>query len=214
MPLDCLLREQNWAQPRAEHVTVDRCGRMALLLDDRQRGDKVKTGYNQGAEVSMVVTKRVMKFLLDESDAGDLLIPLTPARFRRTWASTLNELGLCDLGPPHGIRHAGAAHFVSDGGDLDEVRLSPPSVQRYTKGHVPVRKLASRGERFWEAPAATMAMGLASSTVGSRPLATRLVAMLDGVKGDTVDLGVYSSSTVHPEVGEPQMGRAARARRL
>ena len=35
LQLDGWLREQDWAQLRPEHVSVDRGGRMALLLGDR-----------------------------------------------------------------------------------------------------------------------------------------------------------------------------------
>ena len=70
-------------------------------------------------------------------------------------------MGLPGMGPPHAIRHSGAASFVAGGGCLEAARRkgrwqTAAALQRYTKTHVLVSQLAKmsaaqlrEGEGFW-----------------------------------------------------------------
>ena len=224
LQLDCWLREQDWAMLRGRDVTLGHQGKVALLLGDREAGEKVKTGANQGAEVEHVVTKAILSVLVENTEADDLVFATTPERFRREWWKVLKALGLESLGPPHGIRHAGAAHYVANGGDLEVARrrgrwATSGALQRYTKTHVLVRRLATlsdeqvlAGQKFWERPAATMARALRKSPAGGTTIVERLVRRLGGLRGDAVNLGAVASCA-RPEVGKPRYGIGASLRR-
>ena len=198
---------------------------MALLLGDRSRGEKIKTGSGQGVEVLMTVTKCILQTLSEGLSDDELVIPITPDKYRRSWQASLRRLGLEALGPPHGIRHAGAAQYVANGGDLEIARrrgrwTTSSALQRYTKTHVLIRRRALlqqdqvlRGERFWQAPGLAIATALEKSKAAHRPLTVRLVRALSELQNDAIDLGC-ASSQARPEVGQPRpRGRALLRRR-
>ena len=224
LQLDCWLREQDWAMLRGRDVTVGHHGKVALLLGDRESGEKVKTGANQGAEVEHVVTKAFLSVLVNDTARDELIFATTPERFRREWWKILKALGLESLGPPHGIRHAGAAHYVANGGDLEVARrrgrwATSGALQRYTKTHVLVQRLAAlsenqvlAGQKFWERPGASMAKALRRSPASGMKIVERIVQRLGCLRGDSVDLGA-ATARAKPEVGKPKFGMAAARRR-
>eukprot|EP00959_Pyramimonas_sp_CCMP1952_P030883 647594-Pyramimonas_sp.AAC.1 len=63
-----------------------------------------------------------MKVLISDLAPDDCVFPITPDKYRRECNRSLVRLGLEQFGPRHGLRHAGAAHFVAGGGDLEVAR--------------------------------------------------------------------------------------------
>ena len=222
--LDGWLREQDWAQLRRSSVSTDASGRVALLLGDRMRGEKVKTGSGQGVELETELAKAIMRCLTRDLGSDDLVFPITPDKYRRSWSAALSRIGYDDFGPPHAIRHTGAAHYVANGGDLETARrrgrwTTASALQRYTKTHVLVQRRAMMkekdihlGEKFWQAPGAAMAAALEKSKAARRPLAARLIVELEALSGDAVPLGV-AGVTPRVEAGRPKTGAKALHRR-
>ena len=164
LSFDCFLREQDWQGLVARDCARDPNGNIALLFGVRERGEKVKTGSNQGVVIKDRTTAKLMHALLDSLQSDDMVFPMTATAFRRQWWQILKAMGLEFCGPPHNLRHAGAATFVEEKGDLEECRRRGrwsvmSSVQRYTKVHwlgrhraqVPPRLLAA-GRSFWTNP--------------------------------------------------------------
>eukprot|EP00959_Pyramimonas_sp_CCMP1952_P258649 5406752-Pyramimonas_sp.AAC.1 len=61
------------------------------------------------------------------------------------WQASSKRLGLDALGPPRGIRRAGAAQHVAGGGDLETARgrgrwATSSALQRCTKAHVLIQR--------------------------------------------------------------------------
>ena len=204
-------------------MSTDRSGRMALPLGDRSRGEKVKTGSGQGVELMTELAKGIMRCLIDGLAPDDCVFPITPDKYRREWNASLNRIGMQQFGPPHGLRHAGAAHFVAGGGGLEVARRrgrwnTSSALQRYTKSFILIarRSIMSDtnlldGEEFWRAPGVAMAEALEKSKVARRPLTTRLTCTLRGLQGDSLPLG--STSELRPEVARPRSGLKAQIRR-
>ena len=157
---DLFAREQDWVFLRAEDVAGDGAA-VSLLFGRRERGERSKTGFMQGAVVGSPFIGSVVEHLASLRDPVDPLFDLGQGAFRRLWWAALERLGLQRVGPPHRLRHTGAGEFVSRGGSLEQARrrgrwAALGSVQRYTKTHFVVRSRASlteaqrrEGERFW-----------------------------------------------------------------
>ena len=58
----------------------------------------------------------------------ELVFPITAAHFRMRWWQALTDLGIQHCGPPHNLRHSGAAEFVAAGHPLS--RAMEPRQQR------------------------------------------------------------------------------------
>jgi hypothetical protein len=135
----------------------------------------------------VVLTDQTVKDMLRAITAklasDEKVFPLSAENFRKTWWRVLRELDLEFCGPPHNLRHAGAAVFVEQGGELEECRrrgrwLQLSSVQRYTKTHWLVRhrakvndKVASLGARFWASPRKVLKQVMSSTPLGQKLLA-------------------------------------------
>ena len=99
-------------------------------------------------------------------------------------------------GPPHNLRHSGAACFVESGGALEQARrrgrwASPGSVQRYTKTHFLVRHRArvpppvlAEGSQFWRSPARSFLKALRMGAAAETYLGKQLVKGIDVIKVD------------------------------
>ena len=179
LSLDCFLREQDWEHLRKDGITIDAHFNTALLFGVRERGEKVKTGTNQGVIISDSLVAALTRVLHGATPKNETVFPLTSASFRATWWRALRMMNLEWCGPPHNLRHSGAADYVAAGYGLEQCRrrgrwLSPNSVQRYTKLHFLVRHRARlsedvrlSGELFWSNPAASFARALKRSPARS-----------------------------------------------
>eukprot|EP00959_Pyramimonas_sp_CCMP1952_P246267 5147231-Pyramimonas_sp.AAC.1 len=129
------------------------------------------------------------------------------------------------MGPPHGTRRAGAAHYVANCRDLEYARRrgrwnTASALQRHIKTHVLIRRRAELhqqqildGESFWASLGKAMAAAIRSSPAAKSPFAVRLAETLWQLKWDGVDLGVISSQAMRAEVGCPSSGVKAATRR-
>ena len=185
LSFDCFLREQDWEMLIKSDVAIDNTGRTALLFGVRERGQKVKTGTNHGVIVEHDLARRLLHAALEGLDQADRVFPFSAQSFRKVWWAALRDLSLEHCGPPHNLRHSGAAHFVEQGGDIELCRrrgrwLAASSVQRYTKTHWLVRHRARMqptllrlGASFWNTPGRCMDKVLRHH--GSRsPIARRI----------------------------------------
>ena len=93
-----------------QDVATDTQGQVALLFGVRERGQKVKTGSNQGVLVRWPITRMLLKALLQHLEPMARVIPMSQGIFRATWWKTLKALDLDLCGPPHNLRHSGAAN--------------------------------------------------------------------------------------------------------
>ena len=160
-------------------------GKVGLFFGVRERGEKSKTGTNQGLVLQFPLVNELLKLLKVGLAPGDLLFPLSPSQFCEQWWATLRELNMEWAGPPHNLRHSGAACFVEQGSGLEEARrrgrwASPASVQRYTKTHFLVRHRAraptsvlEEGAKFWKQPVAEFLRLLAESNAIETPIGRR-----------------------------------------
>ena len=160
---DVFAREQDWLNLRGADVHGSD-GDVAISLGVRGRGESSKTGPHQGATIALPLVGRLLTRLAKRVGPDNVLFPISAAEYRRRWWAALCRLGLEASGPPHRLRHSGAAEFVSRGGPLDMARrrgrwaaLTP--VQRYTKVHYLAKSRSmlsderrARGEAFWRAP--------------------------------------------------------------
>ena len=113
---------------------------------------------------------------------------------------------------------------MANGGDLEVARrrgrwATSGALQRYTKTHVLVQRLATlsdeqvlAGQKFWERPGASMAKALRKSPSSGTMIVEKLVQKLGCLRGDAVDLGA-AAARARPEVGKPRYGMSAAARR-
>ena len=101
-----------------------------------------------------------------------------------------SDVGLEKMGPPHGMRHAAAARFVALNGDLEAARrrgrwATTSALQRYTKCHVLVEKLAElsgaqtkQGASFWRRPVQAVHDAVVTGPGSGTPLDKRLLQAL------------------------------------
>ena len=113
---------------------------------------------------------------------------------------------------------------MANGGDLEIARrrgrwATSGALQRYTKTHVLVQRLAELsenqvlvGQKFWERPGASIAKALQRSPASETKIVERIVQTLGCLRGDSVDLGAVAVRA-KPEVGRPKYGMAAARRR-
>ena len=186
LSFDCFLREQDWEGLRCRDVAREPSGRMALLFGVRERGEKAKTGSNQGVVVDDEWVADLLQAMMHNLSQDERIFPMSAASFRREWWTALKDLDLELCGPPHNLRHAGAASFMESGGHIEMCRrrgrwLQVTSVQRYTKTHWLIRHRASvpkkfldLGAAFWEKPWKFVPGAIAKSGIDS-PLSRRLI---------------------------------------
>ena len=135
---DCYLREQDWSLLRKEDVASDG-SRVSITMGVRARGEKIKTGSNQGVIIDSEVVASLLWAVCCTLRSGDLVFPFPPIHYRKLWWQVLDRLGLRFCGPPHNVRHSKPAADISKGTrTLEEVRrrgrwAALSSVQRYIK---------------------------------------------------------------------------------
>ena len=121
--LDMYFRGQEWSMLRARDVYYDD-DKVAVILGVAERGERVKTGRNQGITIDSKVLQaewRARKAALDPDAA---FFPFSPDHFRQRWHAAKHALGLSWGGPPHHLRHAGAARDIEKKSrTLEEVRI-------------------------------------------------------------------------------------------
>ena len=203
LSVDCFLREQDWEGLLRRDVATDSHGQVALLFGVRERGQKVKTGSNQGVLVRWPITRALLQVLLRPLEPDARIFPLSQAGFRAAWWRALRSLELEFCGPPHNLRHSGAANFVAAGGSLEQARRrgrwqAASSVQRYTKLHWLVRNRAKlpdqvllKGSRFLDDPEAGMAKAIRAGPAAQTDLGKAMVRALTSTRTrmQTADLG-------------------------
>ena len=85
LQLDGWLREQDWGMLRAADLAESPSGELALTLGRRERGEKVKTGSNQGVVVTWEVTKAVLRAFKRGCAPRDLVFPISQDKYRKAW---------------------------------------------------------------------------------------------------------------------------------
>lgn len=146
LALDGYLREQDWEQLRGEDIVVSSPEKshelpgVALLLGRKHRGERSKTGQEQGVKLEDEFVVRVLAALA-ALVPPDSRVFITADAFRRIWRSTLEKLDMGWVGPPHSLRHSGPSADASTGRrTLEDIRRRGrwsqiKSVQRYAKPH-------------------------------------------------------------------------------
>ena len=164
---DVFAREQDWLNLRGADVHGSD-GDVAIALGVRSRGESSKTGPHQGATIALPLVGRLLRRLAKRVGPDNVLFPISAAEYRKRWWAALCRMGLEAAGPPHRLRHSGAAEFVSRGGSLEMARrrgrwAALSSVQRYTKVHHLTKSRGmlsderrARGKAFWRAPEKTL----------------------------------------------------------
>ena len=224
LQLDGWLREQDWGMLRASDVAESPSGEMALTLGRRERGEKVKTGSNQGVVISWPVTKAVMRAFKRWVELDELIFPMTQDKFRKAWHRALQRAGLPCFGPPHALRHAGASAYIAGGGCLESARRkgrwqTTAALQRYTKVHVLVGQRSrmaaeqlDRGAAFWKRPAEALQEAILASPAADSDLGRALLHELCDAYDSEVALGAVPSAEALP-AGRPSTAGRARGRR-
>ena len=145
--IDAYFRGAEWTQVRAADVADD--GRLlSVTLGVSERGERVKTGRNQGVVFDSSALTADLRELLKTLEPQELVFGFSAQHFRAEWIASKRRLGLEWAGPPHDLRHSGAARDVERGSrSLEEVRRRGrwrhiDSVQRYTKTYVLVKQRA------------------------------------------------------------------------
>jgi predicted MarR family transcription regulator len=143
--MDLYLRQGEWRQLKAEDIFIDTDGKVAFVLGVAERGERVKTGHNQGVVLDSVELSKEWREKINSLAPGAPIFNFSQAEFSAEYAKTKAELNLGHLGPLHDLRHAGAARDAESGTrDLEQIRRrgrwkAMDSVQRYTKTYLLVK---------------------------------------------------------------------------
>ena len=172
---DCYLRGQDWQGLRGEDISVSDAG-VSLLFGVRERGEKVKTGSNQGVVIEMDTLKYVLQELKSITPRGSLVFPTEGTVFRRRFHEAAVARGLGFVGPPHNLRHSKPARDLAQRvRDTEGVRrrgrwASPKIIERYAKEHWLIRHrsmlprdVKEEGREFLLNPAAAWGQAILSS---------------------------------------------------
>ena len=194
--LDVYFRIGEWDQLRREDI-IDDGENVGFVLGVAERGERTKTGVNKGVILDSLALRDEWRRRRAELRPGQSVVPFTPDDFRQRWKAAARLVGLSWVGPPHDLRHSGAARDVEGKHrSLEQVRRrgrwkTLESVQRYTKTWMLVRArgrlttdqlergqklIAVRGQRRLVEPDRTR--------TGSAALSTALVRerLLENVK--------------------------------
>ena len=145
--MDCYWRQGEWERLRRQDVSDDGVN-IAFILGVALRGERVKTGHNQGVIVDSPVLAAEWRQKLADLEPGQRIFDFTQQEFLVAWRSLAKELGV-SVGPPHDLRHSGAARDALAGRrSLEEIRrrgrwAALSSVGRYTKTFLLVRARAA-----------------------------------------------------------------------
>ena len=223
---DCYLREQDWHQLTRRDLFAD-SGCVSIVMGVRERGQKVKTGSNQGVTLDRAYVADVLMAVAAKLDYNDPVFPFDPVHYRKKWWAALQALSLAWCGPPHNVRHSGPASDIATGRrDLELVRrrgrwASQNSVQRYTKDFRIIEHLSklpenvkADGEQFLSNPRVVWQHMIEKSPLHDSELA---VDMIKGLKlrTDLLCAGapplsrhmISSGTTTTKEENSPGLGR-------
>ena len=212
LSFDVFAREQDWIGLYPDDIAFDGMA-TSVLFGRRERGQRSKTGFYQGAIIALPVVAKALQLLAKNTSSSAQLFPTSAATFRAAWWDSLRRLGLEAVGPPHRLRHTGAGEFVSRGGSLEACRrrgrwAALSSVQRYTKVHFVVRSRAAmaselrrRGEAFWRDPAGSISKKLA----GKRGLDAWGITLREAAKA-TLKQEVSAKEFPHADSRPPTQG--------
>ena len=153
LSFDCLFRGQDWFQLQVADVSSSHTSQgaleVAIALGVRSRGESVKTGFNQGVVVERLwIARWLLAFRERRIVSGDrVLFSVTRDEFRTRFQAHQQRLGI-DLGPPHILRHGGAAEMIAQKQHPNTVKrrgrwVTDSSLRRYTKTHVLTAQRAS-----------------------------------------------------------------------
>ena len=141
--VDGYLREQDLLGLRARDVCVDG-GCVVLLLGRSDRGERSKTGRNQGVSLDDPYAQCVVRRRIQGLGPEDRVFPLSAANYRLWWTRACRAVlgSKATVPPPHSARHTGASRDLAEGyRSFSQVQRRgrwsvPSSVQRYAKTHV------------------------------------------------------------------------------
>lgn len=178
--------EQDWAPVRASdlHLPHDAMDPIGITLGVAARGEKTKTGFNQGALIRDPYLKkwlreRVCSLRRTRPAANGLVFKITPQEYRRAFSGTCAAVGL-PRETPHVLRHTAATELWARGNHflgpkvktINELKAAgrwqgDDSVKRYTKPHLIAAheallapEVLAMGADFWaHGPEAFIARG-------------------------------------------------------
>ena len=117
---DCYLRAGELTMLRASDVVTDGHD-FIVRLGVRERNEKTKTGAHQGVRIDWPGTEAMLKARLAKRAPQDKLFTMTDAGYKKAWLAAgvalrkrMGEPAL-HIGPPHSVRHAGAARDSASG---------------------------------------------------------------------------------------------------
>ena len=141
---DAYFRVGEWQQIRREDI-IDDGDKVGVILGLAERGERVKTGHNQGVVFDSLRLREEWRSLRRSLCPKQLAFPFSADDFRASWHAAKVKTGLTFVGPPHDLRHSGAAKDIEQQfRTLEQVRRRGrwkllPSVQRYTKTWLLIR---------------------------------------------------------------------------
>ena len=142
--VDGYLREQDLTELKARDVIASSTGSVTLLFGRSSRGERSKTGRDQGVSLDEPYCKDVVRARLSGLAPDDRLFPITSSQYRQWWGRAADAvLGKSHVRcTPHSARHTGASRDLATGyRSFEQVQRrgrwkTPSSVQRYAKTHV------------------------------------------------------------------------------
>lgn len=137
------LRKQDLSELRARDVVCDERG-VTLLFGRSSRGERGKTGRDQGVSLDEPYSKDIVRARLKGLAPNDRLFPVTSSQYRQWWGRAADAILGKDRQQcsPHAARHTGASCDLATGyRSFEQVQRrgrwkTPSSVQRYAKTHV------------------------------------------------------------------------------
>ena len=141
--VDGYLREQDLLGLRARDVCVVD-DQVVLMLGRSDRGDRSKTGRDQGVSLDDPYSRGVFLRRLQGLGPDAHVFPITAAQYRLWWGKAGRAVlgGKAHVPSPHSARHTGASRDLAEGyRTFSQVQRRgrwkvPGSVQRYAKTHV------------------------------------------------------------------------------
>jgi len=147
---DACCRLQDWTRLRVSDVS-DANGEVGLEFGVRARGERCKTGHSQGVVLRTEAARAFVRSRSQSRPLSALVFNVQADQFRKQWYAAVKELGLAkdEVGPPHVLRHAGAAHLsLREKVDFKDIKARgrwavDSSVRRYCKPHILVKMMAA-----------------------------------------------------------------------
>ena len=179
------LRQQDLVQLGKSDIYWGREHGCVLALGIRERGERSKTGSNQGVLVDRVHVSGMLRALDETLQDGEPFFVISAIEYRRAWWAALQDInGHKICGPPHSLRRSGpSAGAAAHRRTLEEIRrrgrrVAISSVQRYAKYWTLSKHMAkvpppvrAAGEAFLADPRKVICAYLAER---KQPLARRL----------------------------------------